>query len=69
MLFRKKQPRCCEYCRFSTSITSDQVLCSKRGVRAPDSPCRGFRYDPLKRIPPKNNTMDLSKYKQEDFAL
>lgn len=69
MLFRKKQPRSCEYCKFSTSITDEHVLCSKHGIRPPDSPCRKFRYDPVKRIPPKNNAMDLNKYTQDDFTL
>lgn len=69
MLFRKKQPRCCAHCRYSTSITEEQVLCSKRGIRPPDMPCRRFKYDPLKRVPIKNATIDLSRYKQEDFIL
>lgn len=69
MLFRKKQPRSCEYCSFSASITDGQVLCSKRGIRAAEKPCRSFRYDPVKRIPPKSNLLDFSKYKEEDFTL
>ncbi len=69
MLFRKKQPRSCEYCIYSTALSEGQVLCSKRGIRPPDSPCRGFRYDPLKRIPPKNNNLDFTKYNQDDFTL
>lgn len=69
MLFRKKQPRSCEYCIHSTAISEEQVLCSKHGIRPPDSPCRGFRYDPVKRIPPKNNTLDTSRYSKDDFSL
>lgn len=69
MLFRKKQPRCCVYCLHSTSLSEGLVLCSKRGIRPPDSPCRGFRYDPVKRIPHRNNKLDFTKYDQEDFTL
>ena len=69
MLFRKKQPKACEYCIYSTTLSEDQVLCSKHGIRPPETPCHGFKYDPIKRIPPNNNILNLDKYSQEDFTL
>jgi len=69
MLFRKKQPRSCLYCTCGTVLPDRQILCSKRGIRPSDLPCRKFRYDPIKRIPPQNNALDTKKYSQEDFTL
>lgn len=69
MLFRKKISRSCSYCRFATRLDNEQVLCVKKGVRALDSKCMRFRYDPCKRIPSKAKAMDFSKYNNEDFSL
>ena len=52
-LFQKKiEPRCA-YCAHSRALGEDQVVCPKKGVMAAGSHCRGFRYDPLKRVPPR----------------
>ena len=69
MLFRKKHPRACEYCQFSTSVSTDHVLCEKHGIRNESAACRGFRYDPCKRIPPKSTVFDPTQYSQDDFKL
>lgn len=69
MLFRKKHPRFCQYCIYSTSMQDGQVLCSKKGIRQEGSSCGSFRYDPCKRIPPKNTMLNFSQYSEEDFKL
>lgn len=69
MLFRKKHHRICEHCIHSTKFTNEQVLCKKRGVRAADSACRKFTYDPCKRIPVKAKGPDFDKYNEIDFSL
>lgn len=69
MLFRKKIERSCSYCRRSTQLDEEQVLCAKRGVKPVDGKCFRFRYDPCKRIPKKAKALDFSKYDQEDFSL
>ena len=69
MLFRKKHPRSCEYCVHSTPLSEEQTLCVKHVIRGKDAPCRKFRYDPLKRVPPKPNSLDVSQYSAEDFVL
>ncbi len=69
MLFRKKIERACIYCQFGTALDDNQILCSKKGLRSCENPCRKFRYDPCKRIPPKAKALDFSKYDEEDYSL
>ena len=69
MLFRKKIEKSCLYCRYSTRLDEDRLLCAKKGVVTPDSDCRKFRYDPFKRVPSKPRALDFSKYDQDDFSL
>ena len=69
MLFRKKIERSCTYCVYGTMLEEDQVLCSKKGLRSAEMPCRKFKYDPCKRIPAKAKAMDFEKYDEEDFSL
>lgn len=67
-LFGKNVSPKCIYCE--TGIVTDDgksVLCKKKGVMQPDSFCRKFRYDPLKRVP---ETAKLNTdFSEEDFAL
>ena len=43
------------------------VLCEKKGVVDPESRCRHYKYDPLKRIPPK--PLAQLDFSAEDFKL
>ena len=66
-LFRKNiEPRC-EYCDKGSRISDTQVACVKRGIVACEHRCGAFRYDPLKRVPPR--PVKLSEKKAEDFTL
>lgn len=69
MLFRKKIEKSCIYCVHGTVLDSGQVLCVKKGVCAPRTKCRKFRYDPLKRVPVKPKAPDFEKYTEENFSL
>lgn len=69
MLFRKKIERSCTYCVHGTMLDEEQVLCTKKGMRSCEKPCRKFKYDPCKRIPAKPRAMDFTKYDEEDFSL
>ena len=69
MLFRKKIKRSCVYCACGTQVGDEQVLCTKRGVVPVSYACRKFRYDPCKRIPPKQKAMDFTKYDEIDYTL
>ncbi len=60
-------PRCI-YCENgSTTANGQTVLCTKKGVMLPDSFCKKFRYDPLKRVP--QTAKIQSDFSAEDFSL
>ncbi len=58
----------CEYCELGIKTSSGkEVLCRRMGVMQPDSYCKKFKYDPLKRVP---KTAELpSGYNAEDFSI
>ena len=58
----------CIYCETGViSADGSAVLCTKKGVMQPDSYCKKFRYDPLKRTP---DTLKLrSDFSADDFSL
>lgn len=69
MLFRKKIEKSCNYCKHGAPLEDEAVLCCKKGLRIQDSPCRRFRYDPCKRIPPRPKAVDFSQYDDRDYSL
>ena len=69
MLFRKKIEQSCQYCRYSTKLSEDLMLCAKKGIVAVCDDCRKFRYDPFRRVPAKPKALDFSKYDEDDFSL
>jgi hypothetical protein len=69
MLFRKDiEPNCC-YCRHAQPAEEGTVICQKKGIRQDTQHCGRFRYDPLRRTPPKPLQADFSKYDNRDFSL
>ena len=69
MLFRKDiEPRCM-YCSRASRLNEQQVVCRKRGVVNACAHCDAFRYDPLKRVPPRPTSLDTEKLSEEDFSL
>ena len=68
-LFQKHIDPRCAYCSRSRPLDADQVVCDKKGVMSGASHCRAFRYDPLKRVPPRPAKADFSGLKDEDFQL
>lgn len=69
MLFTKKIDPSCAYCQRGKPITSEKVLYPKKGVVTVETSCASFRYDPLKRVPPRPILPDFSKLRDEDFTL
>ena len=69
MLFQKKiEPRC-SYCAKGAPLGEEQILCVKKGVVSPGGHCSSFKYDPLKRVPPKPASLDTGRWKDSDFRL
>lgn len=67
--FRKDIEPSCLYCAYSGQISETQVACAKRGVVPAGSGCRRFRYDPLRRVPPRPAALDTSRLREKDFSL
>ena len=68
-LFRKNiEPRCA-YCARGARIDDGHVACVKRGIVAVEHHCRAFKYDPLKRVPPRPAALETERLKEEDFSL
>lgn len=68
-LFQKKIDPRCAYCARGHSLSEDQVICPKKGVMEAGSHCRAFKYDPLKRTPPRPAALAGSNLKDENFQL
>lgn len=69
MLFEKEiEPRCA-YCKRGAVLDEERVMCIKKGVVSAAGSCRRFKYEPLKRVPPKPISADFSHLKEEDFVL
>ena len=49
------------------SADGESVLCVKTGIRLLDSQCKSFKYDPLKRIPPRHPVKQ--EFTKDDFKL
>lgn len=68
-LFQKKIDPRCAYCAHGRSLDEEQVVCPKKGVMSGASHCHAFKYDPLKRVPPRPAPLAGSGLKDEDFQL
>ena len=69
MLFEKDMEPRCAYCKRGVELEENEILCSRKGIVSPMGSCRKFKYDPLKRVPPKPLAADFSHLKEEDFVL
>lgn len=68
-LFKKDIDPMCIYCIHSSELSLDQIACVKKGIKSPTDNCRQFRYDPLRRVPPRPKKADFSGLSPEDFSL
>lgn len=62
------QPRCA-YCAKGAPLEEGRILCGKRGVVSSTFACPAFRYDPLKRVPPKPAKLSTNKLNEDAFRL
>ena len=68
-LFRKNiEPRCA-YCARGSRIDAAHVACVNRGVVEDTESCPAFRYDPLRRVPPRPAELNTTKLLPEDFQV
>ena len=82
MIFRRDIEPNCAYCEYAERADGNgegagddvqggsgaELQCAKRGSMPPEASCKSFRYDPLKRIPPRPATL-RRKFREEDFSL
>lgn len=68
-LFRRNIEKRCVYCASGSALSEAEVACPYRGVMDAAGSCARFRYDPLKRVPPRPAVLRTEKYNAEDFAL
>ncbi len=68
-LLRKNiEPRCI-YCEHGTPMADgERVLCRRKGVLNGSAHCSAFRYDPLRRVPPKPAAI-RGHFTDADFSL
>ena len=66
-LFGNKIHPACQYCTEAMQQMSENVLCLKKGIVSPHYSCKKFIYDPLKRVPPRPQS--LQKYETKDFSI
>lgn len=69
MLFRKDIEPMCGYCGHGSKVGENELTCRYRGITKSGSSCRHFKYDPLKRIPPKPVRLVTKGLSDEDFML
>ena len=69
MLFRRDIEPNCAYCERGTRGGDGEIVCARRGTVAADYHCKSFRYDPLKRVPPRPASLKLGKFRESDFSL
>lgn len=66
-LFGNKIHPACQYCTEAMQQMKENVLCIKKGIVSPNYSCKKFVYDPLKRIPPRPQS--LYRYEAQDFSI
>jgi len=68
MFSKDIDPRCA-YCLRGAQSNERDVACVKRGIGPVEGSCRSFRYDPLKRVPPRPAALETARLREEDFSL
>lgn len=68
-LFKRDIDPMCIYCTHGHALSALEVACKKKGVKKGNESCRHFKYDPLRRVPPRPKKADFSGISPEDFTL
>ena len=68
-ILRKKIDPRCAYCARGVPLAKQgEIGCVRRGVMDAGDFCRSFRYDPMKRVPPKPVRL-RGDYTDADFKI
>ncbi|WP_294500520.1 hypothetical protein [uncultured Gemmiger sp.] len=66
-IYGSKIAPACSYCTYGALAADGKMIyCRKRGVVSPYYSCRKFHYDPLMRVPRRQ---ELPKFDPSDFSL
>ncbi len=68
-MFRKDMEPRCAYCKKGNVVSDREVICVKKGIVPLEGHCAAFRYDPMKRVPPRPVKLDTGKLREEDFQI
>lgn len=69
MIFSKDIEPMCLYCEHGKQVlTTDDIICKKKGLVRCDYHCRKFKYTPINRIPPKK-AVNTDEFTKEDFEF
>ena len=68
-LFRKNIDPRCAYCQKGQQVNEREVAGVKRGIVPVEHHCRAFKYDPLKRVPPRPVNLSTDHLQKEDFSI
>jgi len=68
-LYRKNMEPRCAYCARGRVINAQEVACPRKGVVAGEYHCGRFKYDPLKRVPPRPVMLPTGGLTNEDFSI
>ena len=69
MLFDRYIEPCCSYCRYSTDLGYNEIICIRRGIMSCSGFCGSFRYEPTKRVPETAPNLQISGLSEDDFTL
>jgi len=69
MLFDRDIEPNCAYCRYSSSLGTEEVICVKRGIMSGFGSCGAFRYEPTKRVPGTVYRLEPTGLTEEDFTI
>lgn len=67
-IFRRDIEPACAYCTRANPLDAERMTCRKRGIVPQNWRCSAFRYDPLRRIPPKPAVL-RGAFTPADFTL
>ncbi len=79
MIFKKKRglfskvtdvSKICATCKFASPLcTTDDMICSKKGLVTSNFTCKHYDYNRLMKRPPKKRNIATDKFSAEDFEI